>query len=434
MALCTILLPEPRSSWTRHFPAEATPLQLHLVEHTFQSDPLDVRFADGIGHGRCHLRVWLEEDGLSVASRTKAILKATELACALVDDGALGVVIHQAGEVLFSARAWAHRTQRLGQPEWMPVLAWMDLGNRDGVVLSHGLRAFGLPEVAVVREALGRLDDDEAWDRSQEAVLAAASTMVARAAPLANGEQLQVTAGTEFSGSPPQFDNLGLDEPLADVFGVWTAARLEHVIRLEPLPMPPLAERFAMLQAVGTTPYPTYRRLFLDRLACLGYQKVAFVWPRQIPEVPAHEVIVLEHAERRRFLVTTCGLGRVPQRGGTPENENQFMEFALDLPTHSPQIAQTLAVLSWMSHLKDPDSQPIGPFHRSAVFGVPYPYPWVVYDRLPDLNLGAEVPVTLLQPLFMSAEEREATPIGHIAEWIEQHRTEALRRWLPVTG
>jgi hypothetical protein len=304
------------------------------------------------------------------------------------------------------------------------------------VVLSYGLKTFGLPEVGVVDGHLGALGEDEAWHRAQEVCLAAICTMVARGSGLTDGERLQVIAGTEYSGAPASSDNLGLDEPAAqaDTFAGWRCERVDDLVRLVPPPLLPLAQRFALLQPLGLMPYPSYRWLVIDRLGARGYRKVAQLWPQQVPGAPAHELLIFEHQKTGRYLTTTCGLGRVAQRDGTDEHENQYVEFAVELPTHAPRIATALGRLSWMLHVKDPDSAPIGPGHRSATANLPFPYPWAVYDRLPDLDLGAS-PVRLFQPLFMSAAERAEVPLGEISEWIEANRERALARWVsPVTG
>jgi hypothetical protein len=176
-------------------------------------------------------------------------------------------------------------------------------------------------------------------------------------------------------------------------------------------------------------PYPAYRWLFIQRLKAGGYRKIAQLWPEQFPEAPAYETLVFAHESNGQFLTTTCGLGRVAQEGGTAEDGNQFIEFAVELSSHSPKIANALSLLALMVHLKKPGSAPIGRCHRAS-HATPFPFEWVVYDSLPDLDLGGSSPISMFQPLFMTASERGSVPLGHIHAWIEEHRAEALARWL----
>lgn len=432
--LCTVLLPDLRPAWSSILRKRDRALIVELVESTFQREELDTRFAPKTAPGSAHVRVLLAPSQRLVHDRTGAIRAATALARDLVNAGAVGVVVHAAGEVLFSAEEWARRTQRLADPDWTPTLAWIDLGNAEGVALSYGLKSFGLPEVGVSAAQLPFLSPNEAWHRSQEAILTAACAMVARGYPLANDEMLRVIPGTELSGSPLEQDNLGLEEPAvaADMSAGWRCELLTGLVRLVPPPLVPLAARFATLQPLGMMPYPAYRWLFIDRLQSEGYQKIAQLWPKQIPEVPAYEVLVLQHERTGECLVTTCGLGRVAQPGGTADRRNEFIEFAVQLQDHAPAIARSLAFLALMVHLKDPGSEPIGPGHRSQVYAqaIDFPYEWVVYDVLPDLDLGGPSPISRFQPLFMTSAERAAVPLGTITGWIDQRRTQALSRWL----
>ncbi|HYV48784.1 MAG TPA: hypothetical protein VFA20_28190 [Myxococcaceae bacterium] len=432
--LCTVLLPDLRAEWSTFGRRRDPALIIELVKSPFQRDQLDTRFAPGTPLGAAHVRVLLAPAQRSIPERRSSIRSATALAREMVDAGALGVVVHGAGEVLFSAQEWARRTERQEEPAWTPTLAWIDLGNAEGVALSYGLRTFGLPEVGVTAAQLPFLSPDEAWHRSQEAILTAACAMVARGAPLSDGEMVRVIAGTELSGAPLQRDNLGLHEPAAqaDTLANWRCELLDGLIRLVPPPLLPLSARFATLQSIGMMPYPPYRWLFMDRLRSQGYQKIAQLWPKQIPEVPAYEILVLRHERTGEFLTTTCGLGRVAQPGGTGDQRNQFIEFSVQLQEHSPAIAHSLGVLALMVHLKDPGSPPIGAGHRSQVPipAIDFPYEWAVYDGLPDLDLGGPSPISRYQPIFMTGAERASVPVESITDWIHRHRTQALSRWL----
>lgn len=430
--LCTVLLPDSTAKWAALLSEVPPSLRTELREHSFQREHLDVRFAEGTSLGGAHVRVALAPSQSTISERISAIRHATQLACAFVDAGALGVVIHPAGDVVYSPRRWSHRTSGRSRPQWAPSLAWTDWGHQDGVASSSGLGAFGLPEVVVDLQQLGTLSGDEVWHRAQEAMLAAITTMVARGTPLEENELLKVIAGTEFSGAPLQFDNLGLDEPAAetDTFAFWGCQPVGRFIRLVPPPMLSLSSRFKVLQDVGLMPHPAYRWLFLERLKAQGYIKVAAVRPHQPPDSPAFEVLVLQHEEGERFLTITCGLGRVAQPNGTEEGENQYIEFAVEFSTHNPPLAHALGTLALLLHCRSPDAAPIGRGHRVQTPPDEFRYEWAVYDSLPDLDLGGSSPIRLYQPLFMSEHERSEVPLGQIADWIEANRGQVLSRWL----
>ena len=427
--LCTVLLaaavpPPPRSEL----------LQLELVNSTFERENLDVRFGRDVNRGSAHLRVLLSDPGANVGQRTSAIVEATKLVRELMAAGASGVVVHRAGEVLFSAPEFLRRTQRFGEPGWFPTLAWMDVGRAEGVALTYGLQSFGLPEVAVVDQVFGPLDDDEIWAREQEGLMASACTMVSRGTALATKERLLIHAGMEFSGGDFAHDNPGMQElaAAADLLGWWVIEVIDDMlVRARPALTTGQSEeqRYASGQSRGCIAYPTYRWLFLEWMRRRGFRKIASLRPPSPPETPVFEVLVFEHSDGGRFVTSTCGLARVPQAGGTPEHHNAFIEFAVELPVHSPRIATALTSLALMVHLKDPGAEPIGPLHRAQAFGTDFPYEWVVYDALSPIEIPGANPIELLQPLFMTRSEREATPLGANGEWIERNRETALTRW-----
>lgn len=429
--LCTVLLPSARPDWAARAVVPAgLPLTIELVPRPLIKEPLDFRFAGGRERGAGQLRVAFTTSELNVAARTGAISALTRLLVEWVGQGAIGVVIHGAGDVVFSPGEWSRRTQLIDLPSWLPTLAWMDVGNAEGIAMTYGLKRFGLPEVAAFSE-LPQLSADESWMRTQEALLAAACTMVARGAPLDGGELLTVNAGMEFSGAPFAHDNLGLEELASklDLFGQWHVEVLDGVLRLTPVgQLLPLSARRAI--AKHPLPYTAYRWLFIDTLREQGFEKIAFVWPRQLPGVPPHEVMVLER--ENMYLTTTCGLGRLPQPLGSVEWENEFIEFSLLLPTHGPDIAHALAMLSLAVHGRAEGAPPIARTHRVANLPsmMRFPYPWTVLGSLPDLQLGEGPPVRLYQPMFQTQAERDQVPSDDLAGWISKHGEAALTRWL----
>ncbi|MFT3842417.1 MAG: hypothetical protein QM723_35830 [Myxococcaceae bacterium] len=435
--LCTVLLQATEPEWAKPILASAqtklTMLEIELIADTFIREKIDVRFAGDAAAGAGHVRIGLKNPKATPAERRVAIEAATAVASALMRAGAIAVIVHPAGEVKFGREQWQHRTQLFGKDGWNPVLAWIDIGNSEGIALTYGLKAFGLPEAGAPSEALF-LSGDEAWARAQEALQSAAVKMVAQGAPLKPGETLQVLAGVEQSGMPLRHDNLGLDEPGAvhDTFGDWEVSTAGAALLLKNKAPTPAAMRFTLSQKTPLAmPFPTYRWLFIEAMRARGLEKLAFIWPPQLKGIPAHEVQV--YGDRNgRFLITTCGLARVAQPRGTDEDANRFIEYAVELPEHSPKVANGLAFLSLGVHGKDPGAPPIAQNHRvqSAQGVIPFPYDFVVLDALEPLSVGSGAPISLYQPLFMTAEEREQVPVGTIAEWIAKNRAAALARWL----
>jgi hypothetical protein len=435
--LCTVLLPATEPEWAKRVvesaKARLTMLEVELVPDTFVRPKIDLRFAGGSLPGAGHLRVMLKNPKATVAERRVAIEAATAVASALVNQGANAVIVHAAGEVQYGKDQWTHRTQLAGENGWNPVLAWTDIGNAEGIALTYGLKAFGLPEVGAASEGTF-LSGDEGWARAQEALQVAAVTMVSRGAALKPGDTLKVLAGIELSGMPLAHDNLGLDEPGAkhDTFGDWDVSQVESKLLLKKKAPTPLAMQLGMTQGTPLAmPFPSYRWLFIEAMRGRGFEKVAFIWPPQLKGIPAHEVHVYGDG-KGRFITVTCGLGRVAQPGGTDAHDNRFIEYAVELPEHSPKVANGIAFLSLGVHGKDKGAPPIAAHHRvqTSQGVIPFPYDWVALDALEPLHLGGGKPISLYQPLFMTGEEREQVPAHALNEWIAKNRTAALRRWL----
>lgn len=94
-----------------------------------------------------HLYFTKDPDGWLEHGHARAM---SRLAALLIERGAIGVVVHRAGELVHTAKTFRARLGNLDDPTCVPFAAWFELRkNAAGELVSTGLRAFGLPEVRV---------------------------------------------------------------------------------------------------------------------------------------------------------------------------------------------------------------------------------------------------------------------------------------------
>ncbi|HYO72091.1 MAG TPA: hypothetical protein VEU33_39060, partial [Archangium sp.] len=352
----------------------------------------------------------------------------------LLQSGAAhAVLIHRSGQVLFEGQEWLRRLGNTEDPRCRSVGAWIDLGESQGLLSSYGMEVADLPDVSVATSS-PELPEREAWSRAHEAVLVACHTMVHGNRLLAEGEELVVPLGVAVGAFPLEAENPGLSEAFAPRYRVQPGGRGLQLVLVAPVPR--LADVWARTASTPgeRMPLPAYRQLLLSQMEAKGLRKVASITRDHLPAPqPTHEVLVLR-SQNGRFVTMTCGIGRVPQPRGTVEQDSAHLEFLLDLPTHSPMIAESLSLLGRMLHAREPDAPPWAPEHRVRFDEPTGPMGMksVVLAWSGHVELGAGPPVGLLVPILMTDAEHASVPSNMVPHWLERNSQspEVYGRWL----
>lgn len=415
----------------------AVELPIAWSQRPYPGEGLDRRFAPRLTDlGEGYLSVGSSVAGAGLEARLageaghpdpwgpEGVLRATTVfAAALLDSGlAIGVIVHRAGDVLYEAPAWLGRLGDPLNPAHRDLGPWVDLSVDDTRMLLRGLDVMDLPAVAVPSSGGAGA---EAHDRASEAVLFAAKTMAEENRLLSDGEELRVPLGIAVGSAPMREQNPGLDRSQAVRYRVKRAATA--LVELEPLEEVP---RLASLWAASTgggeqISYAAYRDLFLQGLRGSGCRDLANMRFEDIsPALPAHEVFVMAMPQGG-FLMTTCGIGRVAQPNGRPEDGSAFLELAVAGPGHHPAIGHTLSLIGRLIHGRGPDANPIMSSHR-ITFEDPLPplgVHAVALGALGVVSPGEGPPIALVCPVVMTPDEvAEIAPEG-VGEWIEQRGT-----------
>lgn len=358
-----------------------------------------------------------------------ALRSATLVAAGLLRSGAaIGVVVHDAGEVLYDAAGWLARAGNPTDPNARPIAAWVDLKRDESHLSVAGLEAMGLPAVGL---ALGAEPDAEALERAHEAVLFAAKTMVEKRRPLREGEVLRVPVGVSI-GALPLRRNPELERATAVSYQVQDHG---DALLLDPLEAAPSPAALWEEARSGGPPisYLAYRHLLLDGLRRQGWVEVASMAADAPGQTPTHEVLVFA-LPQGGFVTTTCGIGRVPQPNGRADEGTANLELTLPLAGHHPAIAQTLSVMARVFHARGADAPAIGAGQR-LTFTHPVPplqIQVVVMGALGVIQPAAGPPIALVTPVIMNTEEAASIPDEQVGVWVEREGStaEVAGRWL----
>lgn len=422
--LATLLLHRPPA----HAPM-APPGTILEVTMAPYAPPLniDLRFAPGLPFDQVHATAQLSvvdgRDPIAAVEVAGAALRT------LVQQlSPMAVVIHGAGEVVLTAGEVLRRLMPQGEGS-TAAFVWIDVGQTPPTVWTMGLAAFGLPDVRAT--AAGELDDDERYDRAQEAAMMAVHQMMLGKRRLEAGDTVAVPLGVRVGGSPIEETNVGLE---LDGAPEWNVREVDaDYVWLEPTePLPSLAAAWAASCAPGAAPlpYPAYRRLLTGVLEREGSIERHARPGHEVEGVPPYEVLVLERAPGR-FDIVTCGMARIAQPGGAVEDHNAYVEVAVQTPAHDPQMADMVGVVGFAIHGKAPGSPPVGPYHRLGQLPTErWPFDYVVMGVYRAVELGAGPPILLYAPAFMSSSERAATPLGENEAWFVREQATWRPRWL----
>lgn len=430
--LATLLLP--------HLPrGEATPwgaplpegLEAELVPQPYAPEQApDLRFVPGPAalEATAHVVLWLRAHAPDDAGRLAQLEAAGRALLALCGaTEAPVIIIHGAGEVAYPSAEVRRRTTAHEAP-FTHAFVWIDVGTTPPAVWTMGLATFGLPELYA--HATGRLDEDERHARGVEAVLTAVNRMAHEQHVWAEGDVVVVPPGIELGGHAPSYTNVALTW---DGAPRWRVSAQGDARLLEPeAPLAPLAEAWAAACAPGgqPLPYPAYKHLYVRALSAHGQRLIHTRAGRRVDGIPPYEVLVLERAQGG-YLLTTCGMGRLAQPGGHVDDDNAFVELVIAAPAHDADLADMLGIVGFALHGKGPGAPPIGVFHRVGQRVTPrWPYEFVVMGWSTRVELGAGPPVCLYLPALMSRAERDATPLGENAAWIEREAPRWQPRWL----
>lgn len=354
----------------------------------------------------------------------------TQIARRMIASGLVdAIVVHRAGDVVRTPAEWLRTTQTCDEPGHRAFLPWLDLGSDEHTLRSYGMSAMWLPDLEVPLDRPG-LDPGEAYARGHEAIQYACHQLVHRHAWLRPGDRVSVPVAVQVDAGPLDVLNAELDRtPVLE----YVVVQGEERLRLEPQGAWPLAGYWERADRDGTViAYPIYRELLLAALAPTG-RLVASLSFEADERVPLHEVLVLQRDDGL-FLLSTCGIARVPQPRGEDADDDRRIEMLLLLSTHAPELAEFLSSIARIIHSREPTAAPIGPEHRVTMafergrlrMGA-YMIGWGGH-----LELGQGPKISLYAPVAMTPAETDALKGQAKVKWLhgEGSTPEVRERWL----
>jgi hypothetical protein len=347
-----------------------------------------------------------------------------------LSDRLVGVVVHPAGDLVLDIATFAQRAEGFDDPDSRAFTAFFDLGaDRETMTASsYGMAAFGLPEV---HATLSSMDDDVEFDRAHEAILRVCHQMHRDARRPADGQLLRVPVGLEVGNAPLELDNPEMDSGAAMS---WTVRSQPDAIALTRNGKPLDTDALWQAAAAGGAAmgYSAYRRMLLRSLErSFEITQVAQAdFHQQRAPVPPNEVRVYRQRDGRCLLIT-CGYGRLRQPGGVESKGSAFLELALELSDHHPDIAKALSTLGRLLHARPTGETPIVPGDRLRL-------PMYGLDRFLFLPLIKVTPrrgpsIQLVSPLPLTEDEYRR--VSQRGTFDPNEFDQAVRdRWLTVVG
>lgn len=380
----------------------------------------DQAWAARLAQGAQYVSPWAENGSL----RRRAWLSAL-----LTRSGATGVIVDVVGGRAWSATDWLFKLGNLEDAANVPLGAFTDFGPVEGdttAFLLEGPSSAGLPNIYVQPSDVD--GDDERWWRAQETSIWLYRRMLAEGWIPADGERVVTPVGAE---SPLwSLDGGQVNPELSETPNdAWLTrygdtGRAIVMVAERPKPLTELLDAYLPYRMFAKLKLPITEAAHVGRLPGL-----------KLEGSPTYEVFAFP--AQGGVLVTTIGLGRWKQPGGTEANGNLRVEFALHLKEDSFEIARALSSFASL-YAQRGDDPPWGAWHRISIAGMkiaPERYPWVVLRPSFEISMGGGQVVHVWAPVLVTQSERDAVPVGQIQAWLTDERfTVMSARWSELSS
>ncbi len=356
-----------------------------------------------------------------------ALRRRTRLSALLARTPATGVIVDVIGGRAWAAEDWLTKVGDPEDPASVAVAAYTDIGpasDDPSLLILEGPGSAGLPDIYIETAAF---PENDRWTRGGLAGVWLYRQMLDENRPPADGALVQIPLGAEVPATSLDLAEANPDLDLAPRES-WRVRYGQNgrSVYLSPEPARPL-----LPSAAEYLPYRLYMKLHLPIASEIHLGRLAGMHPPVGPPGPAYEVFAFPAKEG--VLVTTLGLGRWEQPGGSADQQNVHVELALPLPRDSYEIADALNRLGALYSGRE-DEAPWGPWHRVAIEGLgigPAQYPWVVLRPAFDLPAPPGDPIHFWSPLLVTQAERDAVPVDELQAWLTDERAAQLyARWL----
>ncbi len=378
----------------------------------------DQSWAARRAQGTGYVSPWAETGSL----RRRALLSAL-----LTRRGAAGVIVDVVGRRAWSADDWLSMLGNLEDSANVAIPAFTDFGPVEGetaVFLLEGPSSAGLPNIYVETSEVD--GEDDRWWRAQYAGVWLHRRMLAEVWVPADGEHVVTPVGAESldrslerEGPNPELSAAPND--------VW---RIRYGRTGRALAM--VAERPKPLTALLDA-YLPYRMFVMKQLPITQYSHLGRLPGFKLEGAPTYEVFAFP--ADGGVLITTIGLGRWQQPGGTLADRNLRVEFAVNLREDSYEIAHALNMFAAF-YAGRGVAPPWGAWHRVSIAGLeiaPERYPWIVLRPSFSISLGAGPGVAVWSPVLVTQSERDTVPVGELQAWLTDERFAAMsQRWSEI--
>ena len=337
----------------------------------------------------------------------------SKIAKALLERGR-AVIVHRAGELAMPGRSFVGRLGDLEAPDSVPFTAWFDLVNDGSVATTRGLRAFGLPEVRVEHAAA-----PGTWESARrfEAALFA-SYCLCRGMWIENG-LFEVPRRIQIGATPAQlFDPVDVErwDALAtggELTPDGTMVPIEIVLRHRAD-----SDDAARLFLEGRLGFGGYEALYVHGLMSwlrLGQVDMMPVFVKPVP----HRVVTFL-GDGPHVLLSTTGIGRVPQPGGELARGDAHVEVAAFVDRSTAHVVEAIVeAIGAEAHRPDRVSM-LQPWRIFRTQLAPFLLrPWG------PIAMGGGPTVTMLELVPLDATE---------LAWVEAHPQAVAQRYADYDG